>query len=309
MKIISHRGASFHAPENTMPAFIHAIKLGAHAVELDIRRTMDNKVVIAHDLTFNRVMCGANNIERNNIHEMTLDEVTKIKLPYAAHVQNYLPQEGFKDENHFYLPWFLDNPQEILQTYNNALIKSKDISNHEEKTTFIANYFYRKYKKEYQKAFSLDNRFATVPSLEEFFVWLKNEDNCEFVEIEFKDKGIIAEVDRLIRKYDVSDKCILFSGVLEYNEEIQNYYKHNAKPKDLRLGANIRYVNADTLDMIKSWDLYEVGLNAGTFTEKEVSLLHQIGIKVFANIGDYPQWMDEMKKLNISGFKTNFIKF
>jgi len=46
---IAHRGASAHAPENTMPAFELALKLGAHMVELDVHLTADGHVVVHHD--------------------------------------------------------------------------------------------------------------------------------------------------------------------------------------------------------------------------------------------------------------------
>jgi len=50
----AHRGASGHAPENTLAAFARAADLGAHAVELDIRRTLDGHLVVLHDPTLVR---------------------------------------------------------------------------------------------------------------------------------------------------------------------------------------------------------------------------------------------------------------
>jgi len=50
----AHRGASAHAPENTLAAFALAAHLGANAVELDIRRTLDGHLVISHDATLAR---------------------------------------------------------------------------------------------------------------------------------------------------------------------------------------------------------------------------------------------------------------
>ena len=49
--IIGHRGASAHAPENTIPAFRLAERAGADAIELDIRLTADGVPVAAHDPT------------------------------------------------------------------------------------------------------------------------------------------------------------------------------------------------------------------------------------------------------------------
>lgn len=49
--IWAHRGASAQAPENTSAAFTLARDLGADGVELDVRRTRDGALAIAHDDT------------------------------------------------------------------------------------------------------------------------------------------------------------------------------------------------------------------------------------------------------------------
>ncbi len=47
--IYGHRGASAAAPENTVAAFRLAKELGADGVELDVRRSADDHLVICHD--------------------------------------------------------------------------------------------------------------------------------------------------------------------------------------------------------------------------------------------------------------------
>jgi glycerophosphoryl diester phosphodiesterase len=49
MLVIGHRGASAAAPENTPEAFRLADEMGADAVELDVRLTIDGRLVIMHD--------------------------------------------------------------------------------------------------------------------------------------------------------------------------------------------------------------------------------------------------------------------
>jgi glycerophosphoryl diester phosphodiesterase len=46
---ISHRGAHETLPENSIPAFLRAIDLGADAVELDVHATSDGVIVVHHD--------------------------------------------------------------------------------------------------------------------------------------------------------------------------------------------------------------------------------------------------------------------
>jgi len=47
--VIAHRGASAAARGNTLEAFRRAGAMGADAVELDVRRTADDRVVVHHD--------------------------------------------------------------------------------------------------------------------------------------------------------------------------------------------------------------------------------------------------------------------
>jgi glycerophosphoryl diester phosphodiesterase len=48
-RIVAHRGASKAARENTLEAFRLARQLGADMVELDVRRTLDDQLVVHHD--------------------------------------------------------------------------------------------------------------------------------------------------------------------------------------------------------------------------------------------------------------------
>lgn len=52
--VVAHRGASAVAPENTLAAFREAVRLGAHAVEFDVRRSRDGALVLCHDDTLER---------------------------------------------------------------------------------------------------------------------------------------------------------------------------------------------------------------------------------------------------------------
>jgi len=52
--IFAHRGASAHAPENTLAAFELALAQGAHGVELDAKISADGELVVIHDATIDR---------------------------------------------------------------------------------------------------------------------------------------------------------------------------------------------------------------------------------------------------------------
>ena len=49
VRVIGHRGASATHQENTIEAFRAAAEAGAHGIELDVRRTADDVLVVFHD--------------------------------------------------------------------------------------------------------------------------------------------------------------------------------------------------------------------------------------------------------------------
>jgi len=56
--LFAHRGASLHAPENTMEAFNLALQQGADGVELDAKLSADGEVIVIHDPTVDRTTNG-----------------------------------------------------------------------------------------------------------------------------------------------------------------------------------------------------------------------------------------------------------
>jgi glycerophosphoryl diester phosphodiesterase len=52
--VVGHRGDAVHCLENTLPSFMAATAMGA-AIELDVRLTADNVVVVFHDATLARL--------------------------------------------------------------------------------------------------------------------------------------------------------------------------------------------------------------------------------------------------------------
>ena len=57
-KIISHRGASKYAPENTLVAFETAYALGSRSVEFDVMLSADEQAFIFHDQSVERTTNG-----------------------------------------------------------------------------------------------------------------------------------------------------------------------------------------------------------------------------------------------------------
>jgi len=54
----AHRGASAHAPENTIASFQAALEAGADSIEFDVRLSGDGHPVVIHDATVDRTTDG-----------------------------------------------------------------------------------------------------------------------------------------------------------------------------------------------------------------------------------------------------------
>ncbi|SRR5581483_1781778 len=68
--IFAHRGASAHAPENTLASFELALAQGADAVELDAKLSADGEVVVFHDTTLDRTTDGTGRLAQKTLAEL-----------------------------------------------------------------------------------------------------------------------------------------------------------------------------------------------------------------------------------------------
>ena len=70
VEVMAHRGDSGNAPENTLAAFRQAIEMGADWIELDVRLTKDDVLVVMHDRTVDRTTSG-----KGAVADMTYAEI------------------------------------------------------------------------------------------------------------------------------------------------------------------------------------------------------------------------------------------
>ena len=70
---IAHRGASNYAPENTMASFQKAVDLGFDYIELDVRLSKDQELVVIHDEDVSRTTNGI-----GAIGDYTVEELKKL---------------------------------------------------------------------------------------------------------------------------------------------------------------------------------------------------------------------------------------
>jgi glycerophosphoryl diester phosphodiesterase len=91
---VGHRGARAYAPENTLASFKKALELGVDAVELDVRKTKDNKIIVIHDANVKRTTDG-----EGLVGELSLGQIKGFsaedgeKIPTLQEVLDFLDKK------------------------------------------------------------------------------------------------------------------------------------------------------------------------------------------------------------------------
>jgi glycerophosphoryl diester phosphodiesterase len=105
-----HRGSRGLMPENTIPAMIKAMDLGATTLEMDLAITKDGQVILSHEPFMNPVICltpDAATIDAKdhsyNLYEMTYHEIlgfdcgTKVHVGFPQQVKFFAAKPLLKD--------------------------------------------------------------------------------------------------------------------------------------------------------------------------------------------------------------------
>lgn len=86
-KIIAHRGACAHVPENTLSAFALALEHQADGFELDVMLTADGELVVIHDDAVDRTTDGTGLVRQMTLaHLQDLDAGEGERIPTLAQV-------------------------------------------------------------------------------------------------------------------------------------------------------------------------------------------------------------------------------
>ncbi|MDZ7820423.1 MAG: glycerophosphodiester phosphodiesterase [Candidatus Marinimicrobia bacterium] len=127
--IIAHRGASGHAPENTLAAFQKAAGMKVDAVECDVQRCRSGQLVVFHDRDLKRITGKRGKVKKKKLAELrkldagngeripTLKEVLELvdartginiemksrgsAVPLAQMIRNSIRTDSWKAEDFF----------------------------------------------------------------------------------------------------------------------------------------------------------------------------------------------------------------
>ncbi|MFA5364191.1 MAG: glycerophosphodiester phosphodiesterase [Candidatus Bathyarchaeia archaeon] len=78
---IGHRGARAYEPENTLRSFSYALTLGVDAVELDVRKTGDNQLVVIHDGDVDKTTNG-----NGEVNTLSLEQIKRFVTDKNEHI-------------------------------------------------------------------------------------------------------------------------------------------------------------------------------------------------------------------------------
>ena len=102
MIVLAHRGASGHAPENTLSAFRLARDLGADGLELDVQLSRDGAVVVLHDEDVQRTSDGHGIASALTLAELRAfdfgawhsEEFQNERIPLLSEVVDFVTSSG-----------------------------------------------------------------------------------------------------------------------------------------------------------------------------------------------------------------------
>ena len=107
IQIYAHRAGRGLMPEQTLPAYAAALRLGVDYVDMDIGLTKDGVLVITHDLTLNPDLTRDQNgrwiTDRIPIKSLTLQELQKYdvgRLKPGTQYASYFPNQRPVDHTH-----------------------------------------------------------------------------------------------------------------------------------------------------------------------------------------------------------------
>ncbi len=201
------------------------------------------------------------------ISELTAAELTAAEIPYAGHLLPYHPPVPYSEGEGSSRTF---TPEEI----------------------------------EYFRA--VDTRKTHLSTFAEFDRWFAGVKTDTVIEIELCAPGTFKAIYPILKASPNCARYIVFSGHWDILEEMLDTLAQGGRPAGLRIGANFRRLDEKNLAMIARAGFYEVGLNDRWFDEADVLKLKEMGVKVFSNLGDYPEWWRTLQTVGVAGFKTNY---
>lgn len=123
--ISAHRGNTGRAPENTLATYKDALKVGVDYIEIDVRTTLDGKLVILHDGTLNRTTNAEGPLKNKRFAELSelsagkgFIEFDKERIPTLEEVCQLISRWNFwhKKKTYIYVDCKDVAPAHLVET-------------------------------------------------------------------------------------------------------------------------------------------------------------------------------------------------
>ncbi|MEM8498230.1 MAG: glycerophosphodiester phosphodiesterase [Pseudomonadota bacterium] len=89
--VIAHRGGAGLRPENTLMAFRHAARLGVDVLEMDVRQTIDGRLVLMHDETVDRTTDGSGAVADMSYLQLANLDAAYHWVPHQQSIEGSIP--------------------------------------------------------------------------------------------------------------------------------------------------------------------------------------------------------------------------
>lgn len=129
--ILAHRGArGLTSTENSFEAFYKTVEVGGNWVELDVRKTKDNKFIVFHDEKLNGISINKLNVEEIIRIKSEVVELKDVLIRYKGKLKYdiELKEEGDEKEIVKLIREYLDYKEFFISSFSEAsLLKIKKI--------------------------------------------------------------------------------------------------------------------------------------------------------------------------------------
>ena len=126
---IGHRSARAYVPENTLKSFKKALEIGVDAIELDVRKTKDNQLVVIHDADIKRTTNGEGLVSAFTLMEIQgFDAGSGEKIPTLEEVLDFLDKKA---------KVFVELKESGIEEQVLAIVKEKGLEKNVIITSFI----------------------------------------------------------------------------------------------------------------------------------------------------------------------------
>lgn len=252
IQVYSHRAGRGLMPEQTMPAYVEALRLGTDYVDMDIGITKDGILVITHDLCLNPDLTRDENgkwiTEAPPIHSLTLAEIRKYNvgmLKPNTKYASYFPHQRSVDAC---IPTLREVVDYVKKVSGRKVGFQIEIKNDPTKPALSAT----------------PGEFA-----EALYKFMKEEDIIDRTEVQAFDWQCLVELNKLAPQIKTAYLSDHTTEIM--NDTERGTWTAGLKPKDYgySLPRMIKHLGG------YCWEPFEADL-----TQKDLDEAHKLGLKV-----------------------------